>query len=79
MRKVEVVWRDAVTYGEPFKMDEVAERAVLAERTTTGYLLHQDDERIILAQTLDKEDDEVDDVIVIPAPWRIRRPRKRRK
>lgn len=74
--RVEITWRDAVTFGEPFKIDEVAERALLAERHTTGYLVYQDAERVVLAQTLDPEDDEVDDLTVIPAPWIRRRKRK---
>lgn len=79
LRQVEVVWHDAVTFGEPFKLDEVKDKALLSVRHTMGYLVYQDAERVVIAQTRDPEDDEVDDVTVIPAPWVIRRARKRRK
>jgi len=80
-RLVEVVWRDAVSFGEPFRAEEVAVKAQLSERHTVGYLLYQDDERVVVAQTYDPDDDEADDVTVIPAPWVVRRVnrRKRRK
>lgn len=81
---VEVTWRDAVGFGEHFKVDEIPSRIALPERTTSGYLIYQDDKMVVVAGTLDPEDDEVDDVTAIPAPWKVRRvrrpkPKKRRK
>lgn len=73
---IEVVWHDAVAYGHPMPIADIPKRAALIERHTTGYLVYQDDERIVLAQTYDPSTESVDDLIAIPAPW-VRR--KRRK
>lgn len=73
---VEVVWQDAAHQGKVIKLDKVAEEATLVERHTTGYLVYQDKKRVVIAQTFDPEQKEVDDVIAIPAPWVRRRKRK---
>lgn len=89
---VEVVWLDAVTHNQTVKVrhDEEIPTAVLAvaqlaTRTTSGYLLHQDPERTILAHTYDSEPEEDDaaDLTVIPTGWvketkHVRKPRTKK-
>lgn len=68
---VEVVWLDAVTYTEQWSLEDVPRRAVLAERRTAGYLLHDDlNGLLVLAGTFDPGPEAgVADVTVIPRAW----------
>jgi hypothetical protein len=72
---VEVVWKDAVTYAEAMPIKSVLEKAPLATRTTSGYLIAAgtEDGRTIIAHTSDAtanpEDSEVADITVIPTGW----------
>jgi hypothetical protein len=88
---VEITWLDAVTRTEAMAISDVPRQAVLAERVTSGYLLHENlDGRLILAHTYDvagsgEHEDSVADVTVIPFGWvqrirrRSRRPRAARE
>lgn len=75
--RVEVVWLDAATTPGPLSRDEAIKKATLVERHTLGYVVDRDEKRIVVAQTFDPESGEFDDVTTIPAPWVIRR-RKRK-
>lgn len=72
---VEITWLDAVTRTEAMTLSDVPKQATLAERVTSGYLLHENlDGRLILAHTYDEahtgeHEDSVADVTVIPHGW----------
>ena len=73
---VEVEWIDAIERDESCLLSEVAASRYtkLYMRHTSGYLVHIDDERCVLAREYDppEPDDEepaVGKFCVIPAPW----------
>ena len=77
--RVEVVWGDATTHSGQTSLADAAQLG-LTERHTTGYLVAETPEKIVVAQSFDPDDATVDEVTVIPAPWvRTRRRGKRRK
>lgn len=79
--RVEVVWIDACDKFEQFTLDE-ARKQTLVERHTTGYLVHRDEERTIIAHDWDPPN-EVCNVVVIPSGWvkqvRGQKPRVRKE
>ena len=70
---VEVTWVDAKTNGEDIKLSQVAEKCVLVTRITAGYLVHNDQEKVVVAQSYDgplgEEEAEVADTITLPTGW----------
>ena len=77
---VTVVWTDAVTIHESWRLDEVMDHADLKRgRETSGWLVGVDAEMLVLAQDYDADDDECGTVTVIPMGWieRIRTARGR--
>ena len=72
---------DAASVGEgPYTLEAAVQAGTLVERHTTGYLVAETPEKVVVAQSFDPDDATVDEVTVIPAPWvRTRRRGKRRK
>lgn len=65
--RVEITWIDACDKFEQYTLEE-ARSLQLVERHTTGYLIHQDEERTVLAHDWDPPN-EVCNVVVIPSGW----------
>jgi len=63
----EVYWWDAVDRWEQFSLEE-ARKQDLTYRCSSGYLVLQDERRVIIAHDWD-DPDEVCNVTVIPATW----------
>jgi len=68
---VEIEWLDARTYYERMKWSDIPARAKLSLQKTSGYLVHEDAERTIVAHTYDDEDEETEgiDITVVPSGW----------
>ena len=81
---VEVVWTDAQDVNESATLDRVPEVALLATRTTCGYLVAELEDRVVLAHDYDAEQTppEVGNFTVIPKGWVkkiVRRSRRAKK
>lgn len=79
---VEIAWLDACTYQGEYDVDEAVRACVLTARTTSGYLIHEGTDVILVAHTRDK-DGQVADVSVIPTGWvksvqPVRKPRTKK-
>ena len=70
---VEVIWLDAQSVYDIMLLTR-AQALPLARRHSVGYLIHQDDERTIIAGTFDpangiEQEDAVADITIIPTGW----------
>lgn len=64
MKLVKVKWHDAVNYTNEDWKDTT--KHLLAQKETTGWLVHQDKEKIILAHERDPKTLEPEDWTIIP-------------
>ena len=71
--RVEIEWLDARTVIEQVDMADIEKKAQLVRRTTLGYLVLKNRERLAVAGTFDPADDldteGVADITVIPRAW----------
>ena len=70
-KKVIVKWKDACTYGEGAISLDKAKELTLRRRETIGYMIKKTKECIMIAQTYDHDDQECDDITLIPTQWAI--------
>jgi len=64
-RLVEVEWEDSCAY-RGWQITEQTEISMPSQCRSIGYLMVKDDDRIVIAQSLDDDGMSVADVIVIP-------------
>ena len=72
--KVEVEWLDATSDFKQMSLVEAQRKCQLDTRFTLGYLLHEDENKIVVMQTYDPPEEEGDeesgaDFTTIPRGW----------
>lgn len=65
---VEIDWTDARDLNEACKLGDVAAFATLVHRTTSGFLVYVDEERVVLAHDWDPPE-EVGNFTIVPTGW----------
>lgn len=71
MKKVWIKWVDAASYADRMPVDLALQKGPLSSETC-GFILKEDDDIIIVGQTLfhrPEVNDELDNFIVIPKCW----------
>lgn len=67
VRRVEVTWRDSINQGGWDSAAAVRKHGITPTTcVTTGYLLEKDRERVVLAQSLSEQTNEVGNLVAIP-------------
>ena len=69
LKLVEVEWKDATDWNNNRVSPEEALKRKASIQKSVGYLLEENDKRVVIAKQIEIEDDEIVDMTIIPKGW----------